>query len=231
MKPKPNTGGKFTPAPAGTHFARLIRILHVGTIITDYQGSKKKSDKVLLTFELTNEKFVFDEAKGEQPFLISREDTFSYGDRANLPKLVEGILGRKLTDDEKNGDFEIDTLIGMPCLLNVVQKETKNGRIVSNIVSASPLIKGMEAPAAINKTVVFDYDHFDQKYFDSLPEYLRKKMETSDEYRTMKGLAIVELPEEADLDTIDYSANEGDAVAERGEDKKDDASTSEDIPF
>jgi hypothetical protein len=202
MKPKPQEKRDYTPAPAGTHVARLVRILHVGTIITEFEGNKKKTDKVLLSFELPNEKHVFDEAKGEQPFLLYREDTFSYNEKANLRKIVEGIIGRKMTDEEEAGAFEISSLIGMACLVNVIHKDS-NGKTFANIATTMPLMKGVEAPAATNKPIVFDYEHFNEEYFQKLPEYLRKKMESSDEYRTMKGLPIIELPKVSEEESAD----------------------------
>ncbi len=197
MKPKPQEQKTFTPAPAGTHAARLIRILHIGTIITEYKGEKKKSDKIHLTFELPNEKQTFDPAKGEQPFLVSEKYTFSFGEKANLRPIVEGVLGRKLTKEEAEGEFDITTLINMPCALTIVHNHVGD-KVYGNISAVTPLMKGIEAPEALNKTVVMDYEHWDEEYFQKLPKFIREMMETSDEYRQMKGLEIIKLPEVSD---------------------------------
>lgn len=183
MKAPKSKGGDFKTVPAGNHVARLYRLLHIGTVPEVYMGEDKMTDKIMLGFELPNEKAVFTAEKGEEPFVISREFTLSMSEKANLRKIVEGMLGTTFNDDEAY-EFDVESLIGQTCLLNVVHKKSeKSGNDYALIMSASPLPKGMEAPAAYNKAQVLDYDKWNEDLFMSLPGFLKEKIRASEEYK------------------------------------------------
>jgi hypothetical protein len=46
-------------------------------------------------------------------------------------------------------------------------------------------MKGTLCPEQINPTQVLSYDNFDVSLFESLPEILRKKIESSKEYKEL----------------------------------------------
>lgn len=171
--------------PTGTHIARVYQIIHIGTTEYEWQGEKKKRNRVRIGFELPTEKHVFKEELGEQPFVISHYYTLSLGEKANLRKIVEGILGRTLNDDELS-EFDVESLLGKTCLVTITHRTTDTG-VYANIQSTSPLIKGMTAPSAINKPFVLNYDSWSQEAFDSLPSFLREEMMSSEEYRKKFG--------------------------------------------
>src|ERR1043166_2484583 len=138
-----------TDVPKGNHVARLYQIIHIGTIHYEYKGETKSSDKVRLTFELCNERKVFNEGEEARPFSVSREFGFTMGRKSNLRPFVEGILGASLHDEEAY-NFDLEQLLGEPCLLNVVHDE-KNGNVYANVTGASPLPRGMNAPGLYNE--------------------------------------------------------------------------------
>src|SRR5688572_12631576 len=109
----------YEPVPKGNHVARLYQIIHIGTIPTTWQGQERMTDKVRLTFELSNERKVFREGDEPKPYSISREFTLSMGSKAALRAFVEGSLGTSLSDDEAYA-FDIEELLGKACLLNVI---------------------------------------------------------------------------------------------------------------
>ena len=45
--------------------------------------------------------------------------------------------------------------------------------------------KGMECPKAINPVFVLSYDAFDEEKFTSLPDFIKDKIKSSDEYKAM----------------------------------------------
>jgi hypothetical protein len=93
--------------PAGNHPARVFEIIEIGTVDGQWMGEAKKTHKVRIGFEFPTEKRVFDESKGEQPMVTSKEMALSFGDLAGLRKIVEAIEGKKLTDAEAvNYDIE-----------------------------------------------------------------------------------------------------------------------------
>jgi hypothetical protein len=166
--------------PNGTHVARLYEIIHIGTIPTNWQGQDKMTDKIRLTFELCNEKKEFKQGEGEKPFSISREFTYSYGSKGHLRPFVEGMTGTKIHDDESP---DLEALLGEACLLNVVHNES-NGNTYANIQNASPLARGMEAPAIVDAPRVIDINSIPFEELDALPEFIRNKMKSSEEHAT-----------------------------------------------
>lgn len=175
-------GKAFDPVPAGSHVARLYQIVHIGTIKTSWQGKETMTDKVRLTFELCNETKVFKEGEEARPFSISREFSFYMSRKANLRQFVEGMIGTMLDEDEA-ATFDLEKLLGQECLLNVVHTVSKaNGQTYADIKTASPLPKGMTAPAIYNAAKLIDVNTATPEQIDELPEFLRDKMKGSDEY-------------------------------------------------
>ena len=70
--------------PTGNYPARVYEIIELGTVDSTWMGEAKKTHKVRIGFELPTEKRVFDETKGEQPMVISKEMALSFGDLAGL---------------------------------------------------------------------------------------------------------------------------------------------------
>lgn len=179
----PPAKASVEPVPAGAHVARLYQILHVGTVPTTYQGQPRQTDQVRLTFELCNEKKEFRAGEGEKPLSIStRFETYSMGKKANLRRLVEGMLGVALHDEEARG-FDLDELLGQECLLTVVHTQGNDGNTYANIKGASPLPKGMTAPPLVNEARFLDVNEMTQEQIDALPQFLRDKIYSSEEYQ------------------------------------------------
>jgi hypothetical protein len=167
--------------PAGNHFARLYSIVHIGTNSFEYMRETKKSDKVRLTFELSNERKVFKEGEEAKPFSISREFGLTMGQKSNLRPFVESFIGTSLSDEEAYG-FDLEDLLKIPCLLNVVHAE-KGDKVFANIKSATPLPKGMEAPVPVNAHSIVDVDTSSFDEIEKLPDFLKEKIKSSEEYK------------------------------------------------
>jgi hypothetical protein len=58
----------------------------LGTNSFEYMGETKSSDKIRLTFELSNERKVFKEGDEAKPYSISREFGFSMHTKSKLRK-------------------------------------------------------------------------------------------------------------------------------------------------
>lgn len=194
------TGGSNIPAiEAGTHVARCIQIVHVGTVPDEYKGKKMTPNKVRIAWELPNELYEFDEAKGEEPRMISKEYTLSLSDKATLRKDLEAWRGTPFTEDELKG-FDITKVIGQPCMLTVVNGTSQaTGNTYAKVQSVGKIVKGMTCPDQVLETVVFMYDDkVDEiiEKFKALPEFVQDKIVTSDEWAALK----IERPASDDSD-------------------------------
>jgi hypothetical protein len=173
----------FEPIAQGNYPARCYSMVHVGTIEENILGETKKLNKVRITWELPTELKVFKEENGEQPCVISKEFTLSLHEKATLRNFLKNWRGKDFTDEEAKA-FDIEKLIGAPCMLNITHKPKKDGSgVYAEIGSVSAMPKGFECPPQINESFVFTYDNFDEEKFNKLPEFMRTKMVNSDEYK------------------------------------------------
>jgi len=178
---------EFQSVKPGTYVARCYRMIEIGTIKEDYMGQEKQQQKVMVTWELPTELAVFDEAKGEEPYAVSKTYTLSMHEKANLRKDLESWRGKGFTEDEAN-KFDISVLVGKPCLLSIQLQQSKSnpGRSYTVISSISPLMKGQECPPQINETKILSYDNFNWELFDNLSDYTKDKIKSSIEFRMMQ---------------------------------------------
>jgi len=179
------SGVNFEPLPAGSYAARCVSMIHIGTIEENILGTVKKLNKVRLSWELPTELKVFKEENGEQPYILSKEFTLSMHEKSTLRKFLESWRGKNFTE-EQTISFDITVLLGKPCLLSVKHKEAKNGNIYAEISGVSLMPKGMECPLQINETQELSYDNWNQSLFVSLPDFLKDKIMSSDEYKQME---------------------------------------------
>ncbi len=169
-------------APEGTYAARCYQIIDLGTSEQggNFPGKKRK---VQFLFELPTELAVFAEDKGEQPYYVRSIYTLSMNEKALLRRDISAWLGKKITDSEAKS-FDVFSLIGAACLVNIVHV-TKGENTYVNIMSISPLPKGMVCPPAINPALVYTPSQHDGETFAKLPEFVQEKIKESDEYKIM----------------------------------------------
>lgn len=191
---KNKKGGDFEPLEAGSYPARIYQLLHIGTV-PGYQGMLQ--NKVRIGFELPTEMLVFDESKGEQPRVLSQEYTLSFSEKSNLRKLILACDPKALDigEDGLQEEFDVESLLGKELLVTVDQKPKKDGSgSYSFISSCTRLPKGMNCPEQINPTQLLSYDKWSEETFQKLPDFLKKMIEVSHEYRTMNGEVITDTP-------------------------------------
>lgn len=181
-----NTGTTREPVPAGNYMARCYKMIEIGTVTEVVMGTPKTLHKVRIGWELPTETKVFDQAKGEQPLVIDQEYTLSMNEKANLRKMLESWRGKAFTEDEAKC-FDITNLLGKPCMLNIIHKQSKTGNVYEQISSVTAVPKGIQVPPQMTKSFVLSYDSFDEDLFNSLPDFIKQKMQTSAEYSAMKN--------------------------------------------
>jgi hypothetical protein len=180
-----NGSTNFEPIATGNYPARCYSMVHVGTVEENILGTLKKLNKVRVTWELPTEMKVFKEENGEQPCVISKEFTLSLHEKATLRNFLKNWRGKDFTDEEAKS-FDIEKLVGAPCMLNITHKTKKDGSgVYAEIGSVSAMPKGFVCPEQINPSFVFTYEDFDISKFEKLPEFLRNKMIHSEEYKKL----------------------------------------------
>lgn len=175
-------GGDFQPAPEGTHVARCIELIDIGTHHGEYQGEPTVRNQVIVRWELPNETIEIDGKP--QPMLVSKFYTNSLGEKANLRADLTAWRGRAFTPEELM-KFDLAAILGKPCLLTIVHNEKKKAKVTA----VSGLAKGMTCPPSANPEKAFWIDEWNGDIhgepFASLPKGFRELIMQSDEYKEM----------------------------------------------
>ncbi len=182
-----NNGISRELIPAGNYIARCYQMIHIGTIEEIILGEKKRLNKVRIGWELPTETKVFTQEKGEQPRVISKEFTLSMHEKATLRKFLASWRGKDFAEEDAKS-FDITKLIGISCMLNIIHKPSKDGlKTYEEIANVSPMPKGMKAPDQVNPTVLWEYDKPDYDVFNALPDFIKTKIQSSEEYKKLQS--------------------------------------------
>jgi hypothetical protein len=190
MQFKDSGGGDFEQPPIGTHVARCVKMIDIGTQKGEYQGLATFKRQVIIGWELPNELMTTGELAGK-PFGVSKFYTASLSEKANLRQDLKNWRGRDFTPEELGG-FDAKNILGKPCMLSLTA--TDKGRIKVTGVMALP--KGTQVPDQVNPTLYFSLEdgEFDQAVFDSLSDGYKKMITVSPEYQERTRVGGVTAP-------------------------------------
>ncbi len=177
--------------PFGTQLARLIQIIDLGTHKeegTDNTGKKVMRDrrKVRFVWELPTKNAVFREGGAEEPFTPGRNFTLSLDKKSSLSPVVEGMIGRPLTDVERKS-FDISKLLGEASLLAIAPHTKQDGGASYKVGATSPLMDGQEVPAAYNPTLLYQAKDGANETYSAFPDWLREEIGSSPEFKRAQG--------------------------------------------
>ena len=182
--PTPNET-QFEMAPAGTFLGVCYRIIDLGTQDSSYMGQPKRQHKIMLSWELPDEKM----ADG-RPFTISQRYTWSMSEKAALRKDLESWRGVPFKDNDFGaGGFDLKNVLGKACLLTIVHTEKNaQGKQYANIKGIARLMKGMEAPKATANEQVYlalTEERWEPSVFHKLSDGLKTAIMGSPEYKAL----------------------------------------------
>ncbi|MDE2020588.1 MAG: hypothetical protein KGJ13_09660 [Patescibacteria group bacterium] len=170
-------GGDFEQAPIGTHPARCVKIIDIGTQKGEYQGQANFRRQVIIGWELPNELMTEGDGKGK-PFVVSKFYTASLGEKANLRRDLQNWRGREFTTEELAG-FHAKNILGKTCMLSL----TANDKGKTRVTGVMALPKGMTVPEQVNTSVYFSLDEFNREVFEGLSKGYQKFITASPEYQ------------------------------------------------
>lgn len=184
---KETGGSNFELIPADNHVAMCYQIIDLGTQKKVFKGKEKLQRVVRIIFELPELQKEFVAGEGLKPFSISREFTASLNKEATLRKILESWRGKVFTEEELKS-FELNKILGKPCLLQVVH--TEDGKY-ANIDNISKCPKSLVAPAkTVNPCLEFSLDDYNEEVFLKLPEYIQNKIKESPEWKATAGQPV-----------------------------------------
>lgn len=170
-------GANFEPVPEDQHIARCVLVADIGT----QQGHYGSKHQCIIGWELPEVLQVFDEARGEEPAMLSAFFTISLNEKANLRLMLEAWRGRGFSPAELEG-FDLVNLLGVPCLLQVVHVTNPKGDTRAKVQGVSKLHKGLTCPEQTIPSRVFTLEDSDQEDFKAMPAWIQDKIKECAEY-------------------------------------------------
>lgn len=122
--------------PKGRHPAILYLLVDLGRHVSTWQGKEKTQRKVRLGWEFPTLLRKFKNDDGEEvelPLVVSEVYTVSTGAKSKLRPLLESWDNEPMVGDYP--DYDLDSLMGRACELQMVWKEDKNGRKHANVLN------------------------------------------------------------------------------------------------
>jgi hypothetical protein len=181
-------GGSRAPLiEAGTYLGICYGIIHVGNSPDTYNGETYMKNRLRLLFEIPSETHVFDEERGAEPRVMSKEFTFVISDNSHLKKDLQSWRGKPFTPEELKG-FNIFNVIGAPCMLSISVKTSKKSNREYNLINGiSKVMKGLDVPNLHQELLMCHYDYKQPEFhfsavWDKLPKYIRAEIKKTEEY-------------------------------------------------
>jgi hypothetical protein len=123
----------YTQAPEGLHTACCCDVVNLGIVAGAY-GAKHK---VRIVWQLD----AIDEEHGRR-FDVARVYTLSLHERAALRKDLESWRGKKFTEAELEGGFDLEKLLGVNAQVQVTHDLSDDGATYANVTTVVPPVKG-----------------------------------------------------------------------------------------
>lgn len=153
---------KWEQAPAGTHAARCIGFVDLGTHMVAFQQQEPKETRLCrIYYDLVNLK-----TKDGKNMVVFQKYTYSPSPKGNLMKTLKSWL------NVKDANFDMADLIGKPALVKV--EESKSGEY-TNVTTVMEVPKGTKVKESNEQThmLFLEPDDFDINEFNELPEGLQ----------------------------------------------------------
>lgn len=123
----------FKPAPAGNHIAVCTRVIDMGSHFETYQGKPKPHPRHMLRIGWELPTCPMDDGR---PFLVSERYTASLMGKTNhFRAMLESWRGKPF-DKASQEAFHPKVLLGLPCMVNIVHKDT-----YANVNGVTPIPK------------------------------------------------------------------------------------------
>lgn len=178
--------------PEGYNLCTLYGIAQIGT---QEGGNFGPKNKIALMFEFPQQLRQFYEGDDLKPSVAYVEENNSLNSKANLRKMIEGVVGSM--SDKEAEDFDICSLLGQSFVAKMKHSKSKDGqKTYSNIDSLSKLdaqtrrmfsLEENQEVERHNDIFVFAMSQsFESENFKTLPNFIKEKIKNSAEGKAHK---------------------------------------------
>ncbi len=177
LKVKVKSVSDFPPVAEGTYTGICYTIADLGMQYSE--KFKKTNHKILFIWELDDDEQRIEIDGEKKRRAISKQYTASFATKSNMHKDIRPWIGREFTPEEKEGVFDVGTLLGTACLLSIINETNAEGEVYSAISSIMQLPKGMKVGPPENPMVLYDMDESPDEELEKLPEWVQEKIKKS----------------------------------------------------
>ena len=180
----PGGGEDFVkePVPEGMHHAICYGVVDFGTQTWHWENKKVVAHKVLLIWELPDERIDV-EKDGEMqnlPRAFSKKYTLSLHQKATLRSHLETWRGKAFSDEELEG-FKLKKLIGVNCYLQIIHKKSQTTGNQYGYLSSIVPLKDTKSKVAENKSLYFSFEEH-VNIPEGTPEWIVDEIKSAPEW-------------------------------------------------
>ena len=190
-----SSASAIEPIEEGTHLAVCCMLVDLGVQYSE--TFKSSAQKVLIGWEIPGQTVELDD--GPHPRVIRKQYTASLNERATLRQDLASWRGRDFTPAELAA-FDLRSIVGASCLINVIHKEGTNGRTYANIQNIMALPKGMPRGKLVDPPIVYDIDKDPIQDVDKLPSWIAEIVKKSSSYEEKLNapVKLTDMPDDDD---------------------------------
>lgn len=175
---KEESKSTFKPIPEGTYTAVCNLLVDLGV---HYNPTfDNRSEKVMIGWSIPDETYT-DKEGNTVPRTLTQEYTNSLSKKSNLRPMLASWRGKDFTAEELQG-FSLRNVVGAPCMLNVIHKQTKSGKTIATVAGVMRLPKSITPPKLNGDPILFDFDSDPLDQLARLPEWIANKIKESETY-------------------------------------------------
>lgn len=170
---KENGGVEIPKLDAGVYTAYSSMIVDLGVQRSDKFNKDTRKFRIIWT--IMNEEV---EINGEKfPRTMSKEYSFSIGEKSTLRKDLQAWRGQPFTAEELGG-FNLNNILNKACQLQIIVEE-KNGNTYNNIAGIMALPKGTTVEVPLTGKI-FDTENSETwETYKELPKFMQEKIKQS----------------------------------------------------
>lgn len=176
-------GGSRELLPEGKYLAICTHIVDLGEQFSEQYN--KFASKLQIIWELPEETYE-DKDGVTRPRRFFKKYTASLNEKATLRKDLTAWRGRAFTSEEL-ARFDIKSVLGVPCEIQIIHAKGDNGRTYENMASISCLRKGSTFPEPTEKVCFFFDDPETYPVLKTLDEWLLELIKQSSNYTQVFG--------------------------------------------
>ncbi|MEL8055952.1 MAG: hypothetical protein AAGK66_07350 [Pseudomonadota bacterium] len=182
-----NSGGDFTPTPAGQHLGVLTRLIDLGTQPGSQMYPQPKR-KILMGWEIPAQRVQYekDGQQHEGPVLHYERMTFSGNSKALFRQRLEMWRGRPFTEQEL-AEFDMKSMLMVGATIQIAHTVKGDKTYADMQAILAPPKEQWPQPEGQVIYVSLEPNRFDQDAYSALSDKLKATIAQSPEYKAMFG--------------------------------------------